>query len=407
MSMTTIVNRYCERCERVTHDGHLWCQDRDCPAEESWPVFQYGDYLGDLKITRLISVWRTAALYEAETGGERNKRTVWIKVAHATTDCEDRLRAEAVYLKDQLKSVAPLPKRGLAKLIHSFFPSAPRPILLQWMPASSINTKAVYGETTVKGVLRVYCVYAAMTGVTLRETLLENPQVWHYEAAWSALVMCQAMKLMVQARRVNLSLSPRVILIDVDKDGHWRPTLLDLGWLLVPGQGGANPVKDANANTNLALIAERCEPAYLAPEIVVDRQGSGLSLSADVYSLGLIYFEMLFGAAGIGRQWRRDDLVIRDVVDQARRQQSLPVDQDKFRPELNRAGVVSIVESAISARSRLASVTDLGKAIGDIYHNPPPERLTVPIRLYILIGVLLVALAAVLVVIVTSLLQRG
>jgi hypothetical protein len=40
-----MIKRFCERCERITENGHLWCQERDCPAEEGYPVFDYGDYL--------------------------------------------------------------------------------------------------------------------------------------------------------------------------------------------------------------------------------------------------------------------------------------------------------------------------------------------------------------------------
>ena len=51
-----MLTRFCERCERQTVDGHLWCPERDCPAEAGYPVFQFGDYLGDLKITKLVTV---------------------------------------------------------------------------------------------------------------------------------------------------------------------------------------------------------------------------------------------------------------------------------------------------------------------------------------------------------------
>ncbi len=89
------VARFCERCKRLTTDGNLWCQDRDCPAEQGYPVLAYGDYLGDLKITKLITVWRTAALYECSRG----KQTVWLKVAHSDPESEDRLKREAAFLK--------------------------------------------------------------------------------------------------------------------------------------------------------------------------------------------------------------------------------------------------------------------------------------------------------------------
>ena len=393
--MYSITHRYCERCERVTENGHLWCQDRDCPAEESWPVFQYGDYLGDLKITRLISVWRTAALYEAERGGEKNLQTVWVKVAHATPECEQRLRDETRYLHDKLRSVAPLPKRGLAKLFASFRPRPPRSILPQLMSPSPVGATAPYGETTVKGVPRVYCVYAALQGVTLREAMLENPQVWHYEAAWVALVITEAMRPMAEDKRVHMSLTPRVVLIDVDKEAHWRPVLLDMGWML-PAQG--------DPAANFSALFERCEPAYTAPEVVADKRGSGLSLSADVYSLGIMYFEMLAGRPGVVQQWRRDDALIRDVIDSARKQQSLPLAQDKFRPELNQAGIVGIVEQSIGSRERSASVLEIARALAAIYGNPPPEKREIPIRSYILVVVLVLLLITVILVVVGSLL---
>jgi hypothetical protein len=383
------LHRFCERCERVTQDGHLWCQDRDCPAEEGWPVFNYGDYLSDLKITRLISIWRTAALYEAERGGEKNRQTVWVKVAHATPECADRLRREAAFLRDRIKSIAPAQKKGLAKLINSFRPAPPRAIWLQHMPASPQNPDSVFGETTVKGVTRVFCVYAQAKGVTLREAMLENPQVWHYEAGWTSIVIAEALRPLAGAKLTHLNLSPRVVAVETDDQGHWRPTLLDLGWMLdsahVPNGNG------------LATLLSRSEPAYTAPEARVDKAGGGVSPAADAYSFGMMHFEMLAGRPGVVQQWRRDELVVKDVIDSARREQTLPIDQDKFRPELSRAGVVTIIEKAISARERFASVLDIQKGLLGIYGEPPPEKRAVPIRLYILLGIIGLALIGVLV----------
>lgn len=391
--MYTITQRFCERCERLTQDGHLWCQDRDCPAEEGWPVFQYGDYLADLKITRLVSVWRTAALYEAERGGEKNLQKVFVKVAHATPECEQRLRDETTYLVESLRSVAPPPKRGLARFFAGFAPKPPRPLLLQWMPPSPLGGAVPYGETTVKGIPRVFAVYAAREGVTLRECMLENPQVWHYEAAWVTLVVAEAMRKVVEDRRLHLSISPRVILIDIDEEGHWRPLLLDLGWLL--------PANDAAKH--IPAMFGRLDPPYTAPEVVADKRGSGLSLSADVYSLGIVYFEMLAGRPGVVQQFRRDETLIRDVVGTAQKQQALPLAQDKFRPELNQAGVVSIVEGAIGARERAASVSAVQAALASIYGNPPPEKRRMPIRTRILLVIVVMALLAVIALVLRTL----
>jgi hypothetical protein len=392
--MYNITQRFCERCERLTQDGHLWCQDRDCPAEEGWPVFQYGDYLADLKITRLVSVWRTAALYEAERGGEKNKQTVFVKVAHATPECEQRLRDETRFLTERLNSIAPKPKRGFANFLHGFRPKPPRPLLLQWLPPSPLGSSVPYGETTIKGIPRVFAVYDARPGVTLREAMLENPQVWHYESAWVTLVIAEAMRGMVDDKRLHLSISPRVVLIDIDEEGHWRPLLLDLGWLMPA----------ADAAKHLPLIFTRLDPPYTAPEVVADRRGTGLSLSADVFSLGIVYFEMLAGRPGVVQQFRRDDTLIRDVVGSAQKQQALPLAQDKFRPELNQAGVVSVVESAIGTRERAASVSAVQSALAGIYGNPPPEKRRMPIRSYIALVLFVGLLATVAVIVLRTLL---
>jgi hypothetical protein len=186
-----------------------------------------------------------------------------------------------------------------------------------------------------------------------------------------------------------LNLSPRVVAVETDDQGHWRPTLLDLGWMLdsahVPNGNG------------LATLLSRSEPAYTAPEARVDKAGGGVSPAADAYSFGMMHFEMLAGRPGVVQQWRRDELVVKDVIDSARREQTLPIDQDKFRPELSRAGVVTIIEKAISARERFASVLDIQKGLLGIYGEPPPEKRAVPIRLYILLGIIGLALIGVLV----------
>ncbi|MGD8552522.1 MAG: hypothetical protein PVG02_02590, partial [Anaerolineales bacterium] len=63
--------QYCERCEREAVHGNLWCQDPDCPAENAYALMGYGEFLGDIKVDRLIRVWRTAALYEAYRNDEK------------------------------------------------------------------------------------------------------------------------------------------------------------------------------------------------------------------------------------------------------------------------------------------------------------------------------------------------
>ena len=178
-----MLNRFCERCQRSTQDGNLWCQDRDCPAEASHAIFRYGDYLGDLKISRQVSTWRTAALYLAE----RNGQPVWVKIAHADVECEERLKAEAALLQKLA------PYANSKPSFSQKFRAAPRRLLPQLMPPYPTPSTRPFGELSVGGTPRVFSVLAPMSGVILRELLLESPQIWHYEAAWVISTLVNAL----------------------------------------------------------------------------------------------------------------------------------------------------------------------------------------------------------------------
>ena len=370
ITMSTLT-RFCERCERLTTDGNLWCQEKDCPAERGFPVFNYGDFVGDLKIIKLVRVWRSGALYEAK----RNEDTVLVKVAHADPECEERLRNEAKLL-ESLGEKPPKFKNWRRSI---------RPIRLRLLPPFPVASKRPYGEITIVGITRTFCVYEHVKGKILSDLLLENPQLWHYEAAWVIATVAQALRPLAAQNKLHLSISPDMILIDVDVEGHLRSTLLDLGWGLPVGQ---NP----STQVNLRHI----EPGYAAPEVLTGK--NNVNLAADTYSLGLVLYEMLAGHAGFKRppnnpvldpKLFRDDQVRKAVI---QNRAALPVQ----RPELEGAGVVELVQRAISPSDRYVNVIEMVKSIIKIYGNPPIERRPVPLRVYIVVGILAVLLLALL-----------
>jgi hypothetical protein len=361
------VARFCERCKRLTMDGNLWCQDKDCPAEQGYPVFAYGDYLGDLKITKLITVWRAAALYEAQRG----KQAVWLKVAHSSPECEDRLKREASFLKS-IGAVAQ--KRSI---LQSLWPD-PYPTHLKLMPPYPTPSKRPHGEISVRGEPRVFSVFEPGRGSLLSDRLLETPQVWHYEAAWLTVTLAQALRPLVAHNLAHLSLTPNMVMVDVDPENHWHPTLLDFGWLWDGSSDGSYA----------AEIIPRCAPAYAAPELLAGR-GSPLGPAADTYSLGLILYEMLAGHPAYEPYLKRDDQVRRVVA-----QNPSPPTID--RPELEQSGVVKIVEKAIAPNDRYASVQHMAKAITAVYGSPPESR-PLPIKTKLLIGTAAITLLVILV----------
>ncbi|MCL4505431.1 MAG: hypothetical protein M1434_12690 [Chloroflexi bacterium] len=360
-------NRFCERCQRSTQDGNLWCQDRDCPAEAGHAVFRYGDYLGDMKITRQISVWRTAGLYEAD----RNGHPVWVKIAHADPECEERIKSESAFLL-QLS-----PYASSKKSFGQSLRPTPRPLLPQLMSPYPTPSSRPYGELSVAGVPRVFSVFAPLSGVILSEFLLDIPQIWHYEAAWMISSLSVALHPLLSRNLMHLSLTPQIILVDKDAEGHLRPALLDLGWL-------------ADANTTAARIAaivNRSEPSYAAPEISAAKTATSLTAAADAYSLGIIYYEMLAGKPGYEPVLRHDDELRQEII-----QNRAPLEMG--RPELASAGVVQIVEKAISPRVRYGSIENLRQALDGVYGKPLPEKRPVPLRFYLLVGIIIFVLLA-------------
>ena len=181
----------CTRCERYSEDGNLWCQEIDCPAEEMPIVFGYGQILGDVKILRLLTVLRTATIYEAERSG----RPLLLKVAHQ--GCEDQLRREA----DVLCAL----QKPTTRSAHPLFP-----LLLPAFAKSSIQYHP-YGKAQVHDHTIYYEVFEFIDGQTLRNLLNETPQPWYEHAAWLVITVADAITFLHRrAQRLHFSSEPRV-----------------------------------------------------------------------------------------------------------------------------------------------------------------------------------------------------
>ena len=365
------MNRFCERCQRTTVDGNLWCPEVDCPAEERFPVLHYGDFLGDLKISRLMRVWRTAALYEAMRGDDK----VMVKVAHGSEDSEERLKRESAAFES-------FGHRGWSPFgwLGAFTPSD-RPLLPELLPPYPVASKRPFGEISFRGATMFYSVFKPVKGKFLSDLMLENPQMWHYDAAWITIALAEALRPLAAQNRCHLCLTPDMVLVDIDPEGHPRPTLLDLG-LIVAGE-------------EIQSIYEwprMVEPAYTPPELLDRSRVKAVAPSADAYALGMLYFEMLAGKPGFEHELRRDDQ-IRSAVMQYRGSPSIG------RPELELAGVVKAVDHAVSSTSRYNNVVELGSALAAIYGQPPREKRPWPLKgmlaIPLVIAVSLIALGVV------------
>ena len=93
-------------------------------------------------------------------------------------------------------------------------------------------SKRPYGEITLRGETKFFSVFKHVEGKFLADLLLENPQMWHYHAAWLVIGVAEAMQPLASAGKAHLCLTPDIILVDTDEQGTLRPVLLDLGFIV-------------------------------------------------------------------------------------------------------------------------------------------------------------------------------
>lgn len=271
------MKRICERCNVISQDFNLWCQEKYCPAEKATEIFDNGEWFGPIEIIQPIVITRSAIVYQAWRGEEK----ILLKVANP--GCEEKLRSEA-------KAFLQLAKAGQHPLL---------PVLL---PAHSQGTidNHPYGWIVIAGRIKYYEVFNFVDGTILRNLLLKNPQPWYQHVGWIVLSVADVVYYLHKAGMLHLCINPDIVLVRTDKQGIPRPILLDLGL----GEKGETVDNIWNENFNL--------PAYTAPEIA--DHSSRVGPGTDVYGLGLLLYEMLAGNPAYEYHIKNDKAVLRNVL---------------------------------------------------------------------------------------------
>jgi hypothetical protein len=324
------MKRICQRCNVISQDLNLWCQEKYCPAENATEIFDNGEWFGPMEIIQPIVITRSAIVYHASRPGDGE---ILLKVANV--GCEEKLRLEA-------KAFLQLARAGQHPLL---------PVLLPAHAQGTIEHHP-YGWTVIEGRVKYYEVFRFANGTILRNLLLQNPQPWFQHVGWIILSIADVIFYLHKTDRLHLCLNPDVILVRFDKQGYPRPLLLDLGL----AHSGQNIQEVWNENYNL--------PAYTAPEIA-DRRG-GVGPGTDVYGLGLLLYEMLSGRPAYEYHLRKDEAVVRSVR------------EGEFKPtgRIDLSSIPEITEKAIEPQyhRRIQDVPSLVGALQPNFPVIPAER---------------------------------
>ncbi len=293
------MKRVCTNCEHVSLDGNLWCQEPDCPANRIPTTLNYGDYLGDIKILRLLRIFRSSAIYEAQRG----EKQLLLKVAHPGFE-EFLVNEAATYMQ-----LLPTHEIGIPHLEAPY-----------WRGTISYSP---YGIVSFRGETKYYMVFRYLKGEFLRDRLLNNPEPWFQHTGWIAIRISRIVDTLHRKGLLHLNITPDVIMLHETADRYengvrvFQPVLVDLGMLKAPG---IITIEDVET-------FKKYIPAnYLAPELTVP--GSEIGFKTDTYALGSLVHEML---TGIQRPKYSTIVTSRDAPDKS------PLIQ---RPDLPRAELI-------------------------------------------------------------------
>ena len=330
------MKQVCLLCERTEAVANLWCQEEYCPAEMSPYVLDYAEWLGDIEIVRAVVVLRTAVLYEAT----HLKQTVYLKVAHPGDENKERLKREARFLQALQAGKKEVPQ-NLPKLLPAY--------------AQTDIEHDPYGRAMLKGQLLYFYLFAFREGYEpLRDVLSKRPQLWVNHVGWVMMSVTTAVETLHQHSLYHLSLTPDTILIKFDDDELSTPRILLFDFGVVSDAQSVG----LNWHPTFAL------PAYTAPELLSQGQPGSRT---EVYSLGLVLYEMLVGEPAYTFKLRSDNDVVRAV------QRNLRVDMNRIE-DVQQVAQLAIQTTAPQPGARLGTVSEFYAQLHQIFGTIPPLK---------------------------------
>jgi serine/threonine protein kinase len=331
------MKQVCLLCERTEAVANLWCQELYCPAEMSPYVLDYGEWLGDIEIVRLVMVLRTAVLYEATHQGKK----IYLKVAHPGEDNKERLKREAQFLFKLQEGKKKVPTN--------------LPTLLPPYAETTLAEDNLYGRAMLREQLLYFYMFKFVEGYEpLRDVLNKNPQLWVNHIGWLMLDLDTAVQTLNQHNTYHLALSPETILVRFDDTPERTPRILLYDF------GVASPPETIHRlwRPHFAL------PAYTPPELI---NGGNLGTRTEVYAVGLILYELLIGEPAYTFKLRSDDDILRAISNNQRLKMTRYED-------VRTLAQLAEQTTATDPAYRLATIAELHTQLINIFGAIPPYK---------------------------------
>lgn len=332
------MKQICLKCERNPAQGNLFCQEVYCPAEMSPYILDYGEYLGDIEIIKVVTILRSAVIYEAR----HQKKKVFLKVAHPNEANKARLKREA----EVLKTV-----RG--KAANNFLPELLPPY------ANTSLRQDVVGKSMLGEHLLYYYLFSHNEGKPLRDWLEKNPQPWINHIGWIMIGLTSAVSLLHNKGFYMFGLSPEGVLVDYD--AHKKLAVDVPRVLLVDfGLAESSPQADLRSYSDFVL------PAYTAPELLTQANGPSVGYSTDIYGLGLLMYELLIGQSAYTYKLQSDH-EIHEIIQKQR--------MNRMNRYEDVQAIAKIAEKAVAEQpaQRYETAKAFAKALRREFNDIPPK----------------------------------
>ena len=347
------MKQVCLLCQRSAADKNLYCQETACPAEVSPLILQHGEFISDIEIVKPVTVLKSAVLYEAL----RQKERVYLKVAHPGPEHTERLKREALFLRDMHKQNSPY-----------------LPALLPPRGGTTIARES-YGKAKIENYLLYYYLFEYVPGESLTDLLSKRPQPWVFHCGWIMVSIASAVALLQSKGLLHLALNPDSVLVYIEgQPGVPRVKLIDFGILT------------DSANVRNFWYRTMNRAGYTAPELA-DHLPTGANYSTDVYGLGLILYELLGGQPAFPARGIDDTAVLTAV----RRGERVALEREDVPVVAAIAQQSLSLEPAQRQQSATAVADQLTQFFGEV---PPPKHGFWPPVEYMVAALILLAAIA-------------